>query len=199
MQLRRRGGGIKTTSFEADRAFDPPAQVKSSIAICGVFDDDLTKFRAQRAVPHLLSELGDMLEVTFSWWRAKFLYHPRALQMASDAVAHSHVILFSCRSGHDVPLVITNWLDEALARREKGERVLVALLESGSAGSPQPSLAEACLHRIARKAKADFLFHAEPVQAGQSNSDFPIIPSRQILIGDRVPCSTTSIHPKKTL
>lgn len=174
---------MNASKLEPAPVFDLPTPVKSSVAICVIFDDDLAKLRAQRVVPHLLGELGDLVEISFSWWRAKFLYHPRALRMASDAVAHAQVILFSWQTGHSLPLVIANWLDEAQARRENDEPMLVALLESGSADSRRPSLAAACLRRSARKANADFLFNAEPVLEGRSNSDFLMMSDRAVLIG----------------
>ncbi|MBI4326487.1 MAG: hypothetical protein HY674_14655 [Chloroflexi bacterium] len=175
---------MKTTSLDAARTFESPAPVKSSTAICVVYDDDMAKLRARSALPHLLGELGSVREISFSWWRAKFFCHPRALRMASDAIAHAQVILFSWHTGHTLPLVIANWLDEALARRENDEPILVALLESGSADSRRPSLAAACLRRSARKAGVDFLCNAEPVLAGQSTFDFPIIPGQEVLIGN---------------
>lgn len=150
------------------RAFAPPPLIKPSLAICVVHDDDFARDRAEQVGRHLLGELGDAAELSFSWWRSQFLWHPQALQMAGDAVAHAHVILFSWRSGHNLPLVITNWLDEALARRAEDKSVSVALLESVSAGSSQPSLAAARLRRSAQQAGVNFLFHAEPARRNWS-------------------------------
>lgn len=154
---------MRTITLAADRGFDPPPLVKTSITICVVYDDDLARDRAQRVGRHLLGELGEFVEISFSLWHAEALSRPQIQDLADDTVARSDVILFSWQAGRDVTPVISQWLDEALARRTEGERVLVALLECGVSVSHQPSPAAACLGRIAQKANLEFMFHAEPV------------------------------------
>ncbi|MCI0535512.1 MAG: hypothetical protein L0Z50_09800 [Verrucomicrobiales bacterium] len=173
---------MKAPSLSPDHGIDSPAPIKSAIAICVVYDDDLARDRAQRVGPHLLRELGALLEVSFSWWKSKFFYHPRILQMASDAAARADIILFSWHSGNHLPLVITDWLNTALARRDESEVVLVSLLGTGVPASLQSSPAVACLSQIARKASMDFLSYADPVLAGWSDPDVPTTAGRAILI-----------------
>lgn len=179
---------MKTNPFEAARLaarlVAPSAPVDPPTAICVVYDDDNARLRVRSAVLPLLGELRSALKLSFSWWRTKFLYHPQAFRLASDAVARAHVILFAWHKGHTLPLAIVKWLDAALARRKQDEPVLVALLESGPAGSRRPSLAAACLRRSAQKANADFLFNAEPARAGQRNTAYSVIPGREALLGN---------------
>lgn len=189
---------MRTTTPAADRGFDPPPLLKPSIAICVVYDDDLARDRAQRVGRHLLGELGEFVEISFSLWQADALSRPQIQELADDAAAQSDILLFSWQAGRDVAPEIAQWLDEALARRAESERVLVALLECGATVSPQPSPAAACLGRIARKANSDFLFHAEPVPRRWSALDFATTPDREFLVESSVSLSSIRIHSNKT-
>lgn len=173
---------MRTTPLAADLGFDPPPLDRSSLAICVVYADDLTLDRARRVGRHLLAELGEVVEISFSLWQAEVLCHPQIQELADDLAARSDLFLFSWRAGRDAAPVVAQWLDKALRRRAEGERVLVALLESGVRVLPEPSPAAACLGRIARNANADFLFHAEPVRLDWSARDSATTPDQEFMV-----------------
>ncbi|MCI0352199.1 MAG: hypothetical protein L0Z53_22495, partial [Acidobacteriales bacterium] len=144
---------------------------RPSITVLVVYEDDASRERAMRAEAQLAQNLSSSVNVRFSWWKLKLFFHPRIMQLATEALRKADIVLFAISVGGELPLVARAWIEAELGNRDCHQCGLLALLETGAGGLPRPSPAELFLSDVARNAGLDFLSQAtDAIYAGTTSN-----------------------------
>jgi hypothetical protein len=143
------------------------------IRIFGIYEHDLNRDRARLLEKELAHRLGQCFSFLVSWWKLKSLWHPKMLQVAADHVDHADIILFSLRSGAQLPRTVTKWIEKSLLKSATRRVSLLALLETGGTIVPRLSPAKICVKQLSSKAGVDCLCYSEsmPLNGKEAHGD----------------------------
>ncbi len=104
---------------------------RSTVRILIVYEDHLNRDRARQMQEELIQRLGRSFDFSVSWWRLKSLWHPKMLRMATDDATKTDIIMFSLRSGGELPQAVKKWINSVIDNSRR--RVsLLALLETAA-------------------------------------------------------------------
>src|SRR5438874_13214216 len=92
-----------------------------------LYEDRETRDRVLNVSRHMALQVGDEIQLRFSWWRFDFLEDPKLAQQAANAASRADMLLVSAHPGRGLPLAFTEWIETWLPRRSDQESVLVAL------------------------------------------------------------------------
>jgi len=124
-----------------------------------LYEDRETRDRVLGVSRQMEAQVGDEVQLKFSWWKFDFL---RDLQLAEQAGHHStmaDMLIISAHPGRGLPVAFTQWIENWLPKRSLRESVLVALI--GSSPDPTEDSTTQYLRRIASRARMDYL--AQPL------------------------------------
>ncbi|MCI0745484.1 MAG: hypothetical protein L0Y58_08775 [Verrucomicrobia subdivision 3 bacterium] len=133
---------------------------RPSVTVLVVYQDDTSRERAMCADAHLVQSLGESIDLRFSWWKLRSFFHPRIIQLATEALRKADIVLFSISLGGELPLVVRAWIEAELTDRDCYQCGLLALLETGAGTPQQLSSARLFLSEVARNAGLEFLSSA---------------------------------------
>jgi hypothetical protein len=122
-----------------------------------LYEDRLARDRALAISRSLESQVGDEVELQFSWWKFEFLRDPKLAEAAAHAATFADMLLVSARAGHGLPPFFNQWVETWLPRRRYREGALVALIGSGNEAVRETAPATEHLRAIARRGAMDFL------------------------------------------
>ena len=193
----RRAEGVPNKSSEpkvAPRPVSPPRSLrtrKSTLRILIVYEDNLYRDRARQMQEELIRRLGRSLDFSVSWWKLKFLGHPKMLQMATDDATKTDIIMFSLRSGGELPQAIKKWINSVIDNSRR--RVsLLALLETDGAIAPQVSRTEIFLNHLSSRVGVDSLCYSDGLPSArftrrreQGNGNYSASRRPTVLFGTR--------------
>ncbi|HEY3913532.1 MAG TPA: hypothetical protein VGN61_03515 [Verrucomicrobiae bacterium] len=133
---------------------------RSTVRILIVYEDDLNRDRARQMQEELIQRLGRSFGFSVSWWRLKSLWHPKMLRMATDDATKTDIIMFSLRSGGELPQAIKKWINSVIDNSRR--RVsLLALLETGGAIALRVSRTEIFLNHLSSRVGVDSLCYSD--------------------------------------
>jgi hypothetical protein len=190
-------GGASDEAPEAKvspRSGRPPQSLptrKSTVRILIVYEDDFNRDRARQMQEELTQRLGRSLDFSLSWWKLKFLRHPKMLQMATDDATRKDIIMFSLRSGSELPQAIKKWINSVIDNPR--HRVsLLALLETGGAIAPRVSRTEIFLNHLSSRVGVDTLCYSDGLPSArftrrgeQGNGNYSASRRPTVLFGTR--------------
>lgn len=133
---------------------------RSTVRILIVYEDDLNRDRTRQMQKELIQHLGRSLDFSLSWWKLKFLRHPKMLQMATDDATRTDIIMFSLRSGGELPQAIKKWINSVIDNSRR-RLSLLALLETGGAIMPRVSRTEIFLNHLSLRVGVDCLCYSD--------------------------------------
>jgi hypothetical protein len=139
----------------------------------------------------LIQCLGRSFDFSVSWWRLKSLWHPKMLRMAADEATKTDIIMFSLRSGGELPQAIKKWINSVIDNSRR--RVsLLALLETGGAIAPQVSRTEIFLNHLSSRVGVDSLCYSDGLPSArftrrreQGNGNYSASGQPTVLFGTR--------------
>jgi len=120
-----------------------------------LYEDRQTRDRVLDVSQHMATQVGDEVQLRFSWWRFDFLADPDLAQQAASAAATADMLLVAAHPGRGLPLIFTQWVETWLPKRGAQESILVALI--GSEHDSQDDAATQYLRVIATRARMDYL------------------------------------------
>ena len=132
-----------------------------------VYEDRETRDRVLAVSSHMEAQVGDEVQLKFSWWRFDFLGEPKLAEQAANAASQADMLLVSAHPGRGLPLTFTQWVETWLPKRGYRESVLVALI--GSERDSADDAATRYLRTIATRARMDYL--ARPLLLSPAVSD----------------------------
>lgn len=140
--------------------------------ILALYEDDLTRDRARHVEAHLCSRLDGSINVRFSWSSLKLWFFPEIMQLATNALKKSDIVLFSIRTGGNLPLAVKSWIAKELAWHNGHQCSLLALVEiKTDAGCfRRPSPACSFLSAVARGCGMDFI--SQTTETGENIRQF---------------------------
>jgi hypothetical protein len=128
-----------------------------------VYEDRATRDRVLDVSRHMEAQVGDEIELRFSWWRFDFLTDPKLAEQAATAASVADMLLVSAHPGRGLPGAFTQWVETWLPKRNYRESVLVALI--GSEQDSPDNTALEYLRGIATRARMDYLAKPLPLPA----------------------------------
>jgi len=133
---------------------------RSTVRILIVYEDDLNRDRARQMQEELIQRLGRSFDFSVSWWRLKSLWHPKMLRLATDDATKTDIIMFSLRSGGELPQAIKKWINSVIDNSRRRVSFL-ALLETGGAIAPRVSRTEIFLNHLSSRVGVDSLCYSD--------------------------------------
>lgn len=116
----------------------------------------------------------DDLHFDLTWWRFKYLSHPRIAHEAVEVAAEADLLALALPESRPLPAPIKSWLEEWSARRRrvKGGQTgaLVALAKPLEPRESDEAFDDSFLRSLAERARVDFLTIPSP-GAARSLSD----------------------------
>ena len=154
----------------------PPREADYALSVAVVYQDVLTREWATHACGRATRVVGPE-HIRSSWWKAKYLNHPRVYQDAVRATVLADVIMVAVWATRGVPRELSRWVDGWLAQRPRRVGALLALV--GTPGPPGSFISpiHAYLRVVADMGQLDFLPHefrasVDPLPlAADSNTD----------------------------
>jgi hypothetical protein len=145
---------------------------KETWSVVVVYDDTATRERAMVVCDHLVQQFWSEVEFKFHWWRTDFLEDAGMTTTAiSDAADADFIIVCASAEGELSPMVNT-WFESWIARRNGREGALIDLTEVGVTTVERALDRQACLRRIAHRAKMDYLTKVTPAMTGTLPDSF---------------------------
>src|SRR5438876_4394498 len=95
-----------------------------------LYEDRQTRDRVLEVSRHMAIQVGDEIQLRFSWWRFDFLQDAGLAQQAADAATAADMLLVSAHPGRGLPMAFTQWVESWLPRRSYRDSLLVALIGS---------------------------------------------------------------------
>jgi len=155
--------------------------VPEVFSVVVLYEDRETRDRVLEVSRHMAIQVGDEIQLKFSWWRFDFLQDPELAQQAANAASVADMLLVSAHPGRSLPLEFTQWIERWLPGRGYRESVLVALIGSGHDATDDA--ATEYLRGIATRARMDYL--------AQSGLSSPVTPqSREQTVPKRTESRT---------
>jgi hypothetical protein len=141
---------------EAGALAAKPSDYALSAAV--VYQDGLTREWAMQVCARATNLVGPEY-VRTTWWKTKFLNHPRILREAVQATVMADVIMVAVWATRQVPRELSRWSEGWLAQRPLKEGALLALI--GRPGQPDGHLSplREYLRAVADRSHLDFLSH----------------------------------------
>jgi len=128
-----------------------------SVSVLVAYEDSTTRDRAMQTCDRLVQRFWKDLEFDFSWWRFDFLGDRGIVEAASNAAAHSDLILISAHAGRQLPSSVQTWIESWTPRSELQGGVLVAMI--GTSDDPLKGLTpiHVYLREAAQQSNMDYL------------------------------------------
>src|SRR5207253_10842362 len=98
-------GGMNTTSKD-----DLVPEVFSVVVL---YEDRATRDRVLEVSRHMATQVGDEIQLKFSWWRFDFLQDPELAQQAANAASVADMLLVSAHPGRGLPMEFTQWIESS--------------------------------------------------------------------------------------
>ena len=151
---------MDTILLEGLSTVNRPLVSRSPVTLFVLYEDDQTSVQAASAETELVRRLGGRAALKSSWWKLRFLTHPRVMALATESLQNADVVLLSVSVGSELPLMVKGWLEMELGDQGRHPCAVLALLEKGNAALRQPSPAHAFLSVVAQSGGRSFLHQA---------------------------------------
>ena len=138
-----------------------PAQLPAlpEVAVCRVlvvYEDAVTRGRAERALARIESSLGVEWEVESQSWSFAELLVPMCWRLACNEIDMVDVVIVAAHGQRAMPAGVRRLVDGLRQRDAAGEQALVALLDDGFGGRMPAGPVVACLRQVAVAGNLDF-------------------------------------------
>src|SRR6058998_2532216 len=92
-----------------------------------MYEDMSSRATAMEVCQRLRTQLQHEMQLTFDFWKFKYLGEPELARRASEAAARAEVVIF-CTHGGALPPGVDNWLQNSVRNRTKADGALVLVL-----------------------------------------------------------------------
>jgi hypothetical protein len=133
-----------------------PGEVLPPINTLIAYEDQFARDHTLQVFGHLIPKFRSELEFSQSWWGFYFLHDPILARQAAREAVTADMIVFSTRSGAELPGAIRQWTESWVNRRQRRFGAIVGLHWLPSA-TAVPSPCEEYLREVARRADMDYL------------------------------------------
>jgi hypothetical protein len=120
-----------------------------------MYEDVTSRATAIEVCQRLRTQLQTM-QLTFDFWKLKYLGEPELARRASEAAARAEVVIF-CTHGGALPPGVESWLQKSIKGRTKREGALVLVLAEPFNTASTSGRLVSSLHAAAQEAHMDFL------------------------------------------
>lgn len=129
--------------------------MSESFSVVVLYEDRKTRDRVLDVCRHMEAQVGDEIELKFSWWRFDFLEDPKLAEQAAEAASLAEMFVVSAHPSEGLPATFTQWIETWLPKKGYREGLLVALI--GSENDVKEDAASEYLRGIASRARMDYL------------------------------------------
>src|SRR2546423_13863279 len=88
-----------------------------AFSVVVLYQDRETRDRVLDVSRHMALQVGEEIQLKFSWWRFDFLQDPDLSQQAAQAASVADMLLVSAHPGQGLPVTLTQWIETWLPRR----------------------------------------------------------------------------------
>jgi len=115
--MNRPGKGVSAQSINVSDKCD----------IIVMYEDTTSRAAAMEVCQRLRKQLQDEMQLTFDFWKFKYLGEPELARRASEAAARAEVVIF-CTHGGALPPGVEMWLQDSVKSRTRMDGALVLVL-----------------------------------------------------------------------
>jgi hypothetical protein len=125
------------------------------------YDDTPARERAVTLSHHLVEHFWQELDLSFSWWRFRYLEEPVIAETASMAAVSADVLVFSVTAASLPEAHVLRWLNSWVPHRNEEAGVVVPLLHPSTAEAISDSSWMVEIEEVARQTGLECLLPSE--------------------------------------
>jgi hypothetical protein len=95
--------------------------------IAVIYEDVPSRDAAIRVSQHLSTQFAPDLELSFSWWKFKYLNDAALAAEAAEAASQADLVVFATRSDRALPVEVKDWVERWLPWRIGRDGAITAL------------------------------------------------------------------------
>ncbi len=153
-------------------------EASAPLNIVVVFADTLLAKKSTQIYNELIEQFAPDCVFNASWWKFDRLFQQELFAAATHAAAEADIVMVATHADEDLPEAVKGWIDMALRKAAKPDRLLIALLGAGTGWRPVNSAAEQYLRTAAQDAGMEYLHHWIALPLQMSNGSLKNITNR---------------------
>ena len=147
---------MSTTIEDAVGLLEDPA-ADSACRVAVFYDETAARERAVGLANHLVRHFWEVLDLSFSWWRLRYLGEPAIAETAALAAQFSDVLVFSVDAASHPDAATLVWMDRWVPQRGKDAGAIVPLLHPATPDAISESPWMVQIEAIARESGLECL------------------------------------------
>jgi hypothetical protein len=153
-------------------------EVSPPLNIVVVFADTLLAKKSAQIYNELIEQFAPDCVFNASWWKFDRLLQRELFEAASHDAAEADIVIVAAHADEDLPEPVKGWMDMALCKAAKQDRLLIALLGAGTGWRSADSAANQYLRTAAQEAGMEYLHRWVALPPQMSNGSLKDIMNR---------------------